>query len=88
LNRLKEMLENNHALKIQIQGHTDNVGSDVANQTLSEQRAKVVYDYLIQKGIVVNRLTYKGFGATQPIADNQTTEGKQQNRRTAFMIVN
>jgi outer membrane protein OmpA-like peptidoglycan-associated protein len=43
---------------------------------------------LIQKGIVVNRLTYKGFGATQPIADNQTTEGKQQNRRTAFMIVN
>lgn len=88
LNRLKEMLENNHALKIQIQGHTDNVGADVANQTLSEQRAKVVYDYLIQKGIVANRLTYKGFGATQPITDNQTAEGKQQNRRTAFMIVN
>jgi outer membrane protein OmpA-like peptidoglycan-associated protein len=87
LNRLKDMLNLNPTLKIQIQGHTDNVGSDAANQTLSEQRAKVVYDYLIQQGIPSNRLTFKGFGATQPVADNQTEDGKRQNRRTAFMIV-
>jgi outer membrane protein OmpA-like peptidoglycan-associated protein len=80
------MLEQNVSLKIQIQGHTDNVGSNASNQTLSEQRAKVVYDYLIQQGIASNRLTYKGFGATQPIAENQTEDGKRQNRRTAFMI--
>jgi outer membrane protein OmpA-like peptidoglycan-associated protein len=86
LNRLKNMLEQNVSLKIQIQGHTDNVGSAASNQTLSEQRAKVVYDYLIQQGIASNRLTYKGFGATQPIAENQTEDGKRQNRRTAFMI--
>jgi outer membrane protein OmpA-like peptidoglycan-associated protein len=87
LNRLKDMLNLNPTLKIQIQGHTDNVGSDAANQTLSEQRAKVVYDYLIQQGIPSNRLTFKGFGASQPVADNQTEEGKRQNRRTAFIVI-
>jgi outer membrane protein OmpA-like peptidoglycan-associated protein/Tol biopolymer transport system component/Tfp pilus assembly protein PilF len=86
LNRLKEMLLANPTLKIQIQGHTDNVGSAASNQTLSEQRAKVVYNYLIQQGIPSNRLTFKGFGASQPVADNQTEDGKRQNRRTAFMV--
>jgi outer membrane protein OmpA-like peptidoglycan-associated protein len=87
LNRLKQLLDAHPTLRIEIQGHTDNVGSDAANKTLSEQRAKVVHNYLVQQGISASRLTYKGFGATQPVADNATNEGRQQNRRTAFIVL-
>ena len=87
LNRLKKLLDDNPSLKIQINGHTDNVGSDALNMTLSEDRAKAVYDFLTNNGITSERLKYKGFGETMPIGPNETAEGRQKNRRTEFMII-
>jgi OmpA-OmpF porin, OOP family len=73
--------------KIEIGGHTDNVGSAVSNQKLSEDRAKTVRDYLISKGIDATRLTYKGYGMTKPVADNKTASGRAENRRTEVTIL-
>ena len=87
LNRLKQLLLENPNLNIQINGHTDNVGSDADNLKLSENRAKAVYDYLVKNEINANRLKYKGFGETQPIDTNDTKEGRQNNRRTEFIIL-
>ena len=75
------------SLEIEISGHTDNLGSTKSNQILSENRAKAVMDYLISKGCDKNRLTYKGYGSTQPIASNDTEEGRQLNRRTEFKVL-
>ena len=86
LEKLLAFLSENKNVKISIDGHTDNSGSSAHNLELSENRAKAVYDYLVSKGIAANRLTYKGFGETKPIADNATEEGKQQNRRTEITI--
>jgi len=87
LNRLVDLLNENSQLNIQINGHTDNVGSDSNNQILSEKRAKSVVDFLMKKGISPNRLKYKGYGETQPIATNDTEIGKASNRRTEFEII-
>ncbi len=86
LERLKQLLNEQPKLKIQINGHTDNVGPEADNLRLSEQRAKSVYDYLIQNGIAADRLRFKGFGEIKPVADNETPEGRQQNRRTEFVV--
>lgn len=86
LDRLLDLLQDNKNLRIQINGHTDNVGSDASNQQLSEARAKSVYDYLCGKGLAPNRLKYKGYGETQPIETNETTEGRTSNRRTEFIV--
>lgn len=80
------LLHQHPALKIQINGHTDNIGNDVNNQLLSENRAKAVYNYLLQLGIVATRISYKGYGETRPIASNDTEEGRAQNRRTEFTV--
>jgi len=87
LARLKALLVENPELKIQINGHTDNVGSDADNLKLSNDRAKAVYDYLTQNGIDANRLKYKGFGETKPAAGNDTEEGRKQNRRTEYELI-
>ncbi len=87
LQKLYDLLNEQSKIKIQIEGHTDNVGSDSDNQTLSENRAKAVYTYLIEKGINPNRLRYKGYGESQPIDTNETKEGRKNNRRTAFIIL-
>lgn len=87
LKKLISFLEKNPSLKIQINGYTDNVGSDVDNQKLSENRAKSVYQYLIDKGIKNDRLAYKGFGEAEPIDTNDTEEGRANNRRTEFIIL-
>ena len=87
LNRLKKLLEENPSLHIQLNGHTDNVGEQTDNLTLSNNRAKAVYDYLVQEGIVATRLSYRGFGETIPIDTNDTVSGRQNNRRTEFVIV-
>lgn len=87
LNRLVAMLENNATMKIEVAGHTDNQGNPAANKTLSENRAKAVYQFLVNAGIEASRLSYKGYGAEAPIADNNTEEGRAQNRRTEFTIV-
>ncbi|MCW3107941.1 MAG: outer rane lipoprotein omp16 precursor [Segetibacter sp.] len=87
INRLLQLLTENPTLKVQINGHTDNVGKPADNLKLSENRAKAVVDYLVSKGIDVKRLAYKGFGETKPIADNKTEAGRAQNRRTEFVII-
>jgi outer membrane protein OmpA-like peptidoglycan-associated protein len=84
---LTAFLKRNPDLKVELAGHTDNVGNAAANQKLSEQRAKAVYDYLVQHGIAASRLSYKGYGQTQPVADNSTADGRRQNRRTVFTII-
>ncbi len=80
------LLRNDPAMKIEIQGHTDSIGTDKANQTLSENRAKAVVNALIAKGINKERISAVGFGATKPIADNSTEEGRAANRRVVFVI--
>lgn len=87
LNKLFRLLDENPSMKIQLNGHTDDVGSDEDNLLLSENRAKAVYNFLIEKGIAQERLAYKGFGESQPIDTNETDEGRQNNRRTEFEII-
>jgi len=87
LERLTKLLNDVPTLKIEISGHTDNKGAATYNQTLSESRSKSVVEYLIGKGITKERLEYKGYGLTQPIAGNETDEGRQLNRRTEFKIL-
>jgi outer membrane protein OmpA-like peptidoglycan-associated protein len=87
LDRLATLLKNNPEKKIEIGGHTDNVGSDEANLTLSNNRAQSVVDYLVKKGIAVNRLTAKGYGESVPIATNDTDAGRSKNRRTEFSVI-
>ena len=86
LDQLIEFLGLNERLSIQIQGHTDAIGNDAVNLVLSENRAKSVYDYLIANKVPASRLTYKGFGETQPLAANDTDKGRAMNRRTCFVI--
>ncbi len=87
LENLTQLMRENPTLKIEISGHTDNVGSAAYNKTLSEQRAKAVVDYLIAAGIAADRLTSVGYGFDKPIASNATDEGRQLNRRTEFKII-
>jgi outer membrane protein OmpA-like peptidoglycan-associated protein/tetratricopeptide (TPR) repeat protein len=87
LEKLTELLKNNPLMKIEISGHTDNVGEMKYNQVLSENRAKAVYDYLIAHGIAKERLTYKGYGQTKPIDTNDTDAGRANNRRTEFKVL-
>jgi outer membrane protein OmpA-like peptidoglycan-associated protein len=87
LNEFISFLKENPTIKVAIHGHTDNVGDAEKNMLLSENRAKAVYNYLILEDIAPERLSYKGFGPTKPIADNNTEEGRAKNRRTEFVIV-
>ena len=88
LNKLVGFLKNNPTLKIELSGHTDNVGDDKKNQVLSENRAKSVYNYLVSNGIPKERLTHKGYGETRPIEKDQSTpENRAKNRRTEFKII-
>lgn len=87
LETLVRMMKEIPTLKIEISGHTDNIGKEPANLTLSLNRARSVVTYLIIKGIDANRLTYKGLGDTQPIADNKTDAGRSQNRRTELKVI-
>lgn len=87
LENLIKLLNDNPNIKIEISGHTDNIGSAAYNQKLSESRAKAVVDYLIEHGIDRSRLSYMGYGFEKPIATNDTEEGRQLNRRVEFKIV-
>src|SRR5258706_5794056 len=81
LKELLEWLQRHEEIKIEIAGHTDNIGSDAHNLKLSQDRANTIRNYLTGKGIKAIRLTAKGYGATEPVADNSTEEGRQLNRR-------
>jgi len=87
LDGLTAILNENPGMKIEIRGHTDNVGSDASNQSLSENRSKAVVDYLLTKGIPTDRLIFKGFGESSPLTTNETEEGRAQNRRVEFRII-
>ncbi len=87
LKKLVLFLTNNPVLEVEIQGHTDNTGSPEHNLKLSELRAKSVVEYLVLNGIANNRLQFKGFGETRPVATNESDEGRMLNRRTTIKIV-
>lgn len=87
LTELLEYLKRHEEIKAEIAGHTDNVGSDAHNLKLSQERANTIRNYLVSKGIKANRLTAKGYGASQPVADNNSEEGRQLNRRTELRIL-
>lgn len=87
LDAIKEILKNYPNAKFAINGHTDNVGNPKLNQKLSEARAKVVMDALIEKGVNPANLTSHGFGATKPVKSNKTAAGRAENRRTEIVYV-
>jgi outer membrane protein OmpA-like peptidoglycan-associated protein len=87
LDNLIKLMNDNPNIKIEISGHTDNIGSAAYNQKLSEARAKAVVDYLVEHGIDRSRLSYIGYGFEKPIATNDTEEGRQLNRRVEFKII-
>jgi outer membrane protein OmpA-like peptidoglycan-associated protein len=87
LEKLCELMKSNPKIRVEIAGHTDNQGSKEHNLTLSRNRAKAVYDYLVAHGIKADRMRYKGYGFDQPVASNDTPEGRALNRRTEFKIV-
>jgi len=84
LEEVIKLLRGNPTWKMQIEGHTDNVGAKAANQTLSEQRAAAVVAWLAANGVEKSRLTSRGFGDSTPVADNATEEGRAKNRRVAL----
>ncbi len=86
LNNVISFLKENPSVKLEISGHTDNVGGLAYNIKLSEARAKAVVTYLIENGIDKSRLTYKGYGPHQPVASNKTANGRALNRRVEFKI--
>jgi OmpA-OmpF porin, OOP family len=86
LDRLTETALRCPTSNIEIAGHTDGVGEDASNQALSEKRAQAVTDYLVKAGLPASRFTATGYGSTQPIASNDTDEGKAQNRRIDFVV--
>ncbi|MFN0047921.1 MAG: OmpA family protein [Cytophagales bacterium] len=87
LESLYELLNKNQSIKIEVAGHSDNIGSDAGNIQLSTERAKQVYNFLISKGIKAERLRFAGYGKERPIATNDTEAGRQKNRRTEFEII-
>lgn len=87
LDKFATSLKNNPDTEVKIYGHTDSTGSDAINNPLSQRRAEAVYNYLLQKGISGTRIDSKGFGSTQPIADNSTVAGRSQNRRVEVFIL-
>ncbi len=87
LQNLLKLMNDIPTLKIEVSGHTDNVGSAKKNKSLSERRAKAVVDYLVANGISIDRMVYKGYGFERPIASNKTKAGRQQNRRTEFEVI-
>jgi len=87
MNKLLVLLKENPRLRIEIRGHTDNVGTKQYNRKLSIARAAAVYNYLIDAGIEKTRMKYRGFGNDVPVATNDTEEGRQLNRRVEILIV-
>ena len=87
LDELVDFMKHQTTMKIEIAGYTDNVGADDANLKLSQDRADAVRNYLVSHGVSVDKVTAKGYGSANPIASNDTPDGKQQNRRTEVHIL-
>jgi len=86
LAKVAGILEAYPGLKVQVEGFTDSVGSDEFNQTLSDKRAETVRDFLVAQGVAQNNITSQGFGKNNPVADNATSSGRQQNRRVNMVV--
>ena len=86
MNDLAKLLNDNNSLIITINGHCDNVGEDILNNKLSEERAKIVKDYLVTKGVAESRITTKGYGISNPKLSNDTETGRAANRRVEFIV--
>jgi len=86
LDHAAQVMADNPGIRVNIEGHTDSVGSDSYNQSLSERRAKSVVDYLLGKGVDAGRLMPTGFGESRPVATNDTAEGRAQNRRVDLIV--
>lgn len=86
LDQVATILKKYEYYSVSIEGHTDNVGNEASNLTLSRNRAKTCYDYLIKKGVAASRLSYEGYGETRPIGSNETAAGKLVNRRVEFNL--
>lgn len=87
LKNLKSIMESTPTYKVEIAGHTDNIGTANYNYSLSNRRAKAVVNWLISEGIAKNRLSHKGYGFDKPAASNDTEKGRQQNRRVEFRLI-
>ena len=87
LDSLYNILAEKPSVRIEIRGHTDNIGNEGYNKKLSVERATSVYNYLLDKGIPKTRMKYRGFGPAVPVADNNTEEGRELNRRVEIFIV-
>ncbi|MEZ4855299.1 MAG: OmpA family protein [Gelidibacter sp.] len=87
LNKLSKYLKDNSKLNIEIYGHTDNIGTKKRNEELSQERAESVSKYLILQGLDVSRIHWFGFGSSQPVSTNETEEGRAQNRRVEFKLI-
>jgi len=87
LDEIADVMLSDPKLKLEIQGHTDNVGGIEYNLTLSENRAKSVFDAIVARGVEASRLRHRGFGFSRPISNNETPEGQAKNRRTEFVVL-
>jgi outer membrane protein OmpA-like peptidoglycan-associated protein len=87
LQRILKLMEKYPKLEIEVSGHTDNIGGDEYNKSLSLRRAKSVVNYLVKNGISSNRLVAKGYGFDKPISTNDTDEGRKKNRRSEITII-
>ncbi len=86
LAKVAGIIQAHPGLKLEVEGHTDSVGSDEYNQTLSEKRAKAVLDYLVNQGLKPDSISSKGLGESQPVADNTNAKGRQENRRVEMVV--
>jgi OOP family OmpA-OmpF porin len=85
LNQIAALMKQNAGLKLSVEGHTDNVGTPVANKVLSEQRAKAVLDAVVASGIAAARLSSVGWGLDKPVADDRSEDGRTKNRRVEIV---
>lgn len=88
LDSLGKFLKARPTLEVRVSGHTDNTGTERHNVVLSTRRAEVVAEYLVDKGAPYEKVVFEGFGSSQPIADNETPEGRSKNRRVEILIRN
>jgi outer membrane protein OmpA-like peptidoglycan-associated protein len=86
LNEWVARIKSDTTIRVEVAGHTDNIGSDAYNQQLSQRRAKSVVDYFVSQGVSVDRLKAVGYGKTKPVASNKTEEGRAENRRVELHI--
>jgi len=86
LDEAVRIMNDHPGIRINVEGHTDSMGSDAYNQKLSDQRSASVVSYLLTKGIVADRMKATGFGESRPVASNDTADGRAQNRRVDLIV--